>query len=176
MKSKLLMVVLLALLLTGLLPVSAQTSQSLTVFAASSLTDAFGEIATGFEAANPGVDVVFNFGGSSTLATQLSNGAPADIFASANTSQMTNAQKAGRIASTPAPRTFVKNRLVLIVPADNPANIQSLHDVANPGVKLVLAAPAVPVRDYTNAMLEKLAADPGYGACLQDCLSGQCRL
>ena len=147
----------------GLLPAVAQTSQSLIVFAASSLTDAFGELATGFEQANPGVDVIFNFAGSSTLVTQLSNGAPADIFASANTAQMTNALNDGRIATNPTPRTFVKNRLVLIVPADNPANIQSLRDVANPGVKLVLAASAVPVRDYTNAMLDKLAADPGFG-------------
>ncbi len=163
MKSKLLVVVLLALLVLGLLPAAAQTSQSLTVFAASSLTDAFSELATGFEAANPGVDINFNFAGSSTLATQLSNGAPADIFASANNLQMTNAQTAGRIATTSAPRTFARNRLVLIVPADNPANIQSLRDVANPGVKLVLAAPAVPVRTYTNTMLDKLAADPAYG-------------
>ena len=176
MKSKLLIVVLLALLLIGLLPVSAQTSQSLTVFAASSLTDAFSEIATAFEAANPGVEVIFNFGGSSTLATQLSNGAPADVFASANNSQMTNAAESRAHRLDAAPRTFVKNRLVLIVPADNPANIQSLHDLANPGVKLVLAAPAVPVRDYTDAMLEKLAADPGYGDAYQDRLSGERRL
>ena len=163
MKKKLSLVVLLALLLIGLLPVSAQTSQSLTVFAASSLTDAFGEIGTAFKAANPGTDVTFSFGSSSTLATQLANGAPADIFASANNSQMTVAQKANRIAATPAPRTFAKNRLVLIVPVANPANIQSLHDVANSGVKLVLAAAKVPVRDYTDAMLAKLAADPNYG-------------
>jgi molybdate transport system substrate-binding protein len=57
----------------------------------------------------------------------------------------------------------VKNRLVLIVPVDNPANIQSLHDLANEGVKLIVAAPDVPVRDYTNTMLDRLAADPGYG-------------
>ncbi|MEO8397417.1 MAG: molybdate ABC transporter substrate-binding protein, partial [Chloroflexota bacterium] len=122
MKQKLLIVILLALLLIGLVPASAQTSQSLTVFAASSLTEAFGEIATAFKAANPGTEVVFSFGGSSALATQLSNAAPADIFASANNSQMAVAQKAGRIAATPAPHTFAKNRLVLIVPADNPAN------------------------------------------------------
>ncbi len=167
MKQKLFIVVLLALLLIGLVPASAQTSQALTVFAASSLTDAFSELGTAFKAANPGTDVVFSFASSSALATQLSNAAPADIFASANNSQMTVAQKAGRIASTPAPSTFAKNRLVLIVPADNPANIQSLRDVANPGVKLVVAAPKVPVRDYTDAMLAKLAADPAYGDAYQ---------
>ena len=137
------------------------SSETLTVFAAASLTDAFEQIAQSFEAAHPGVDVVFNFGGSSTLATQLVEGAPADIFASANNTQMTVARDGERIGG-PA-RTFARNRLVLIVPADNPANIQSLRDLANPGVQLVLAAPGVPVRDYTDSMLTRMATDPGYG-------------
>ncbi len=149
------------LLLLPALSVRAQTSQTLTVFAAASLTDAFEDIASAFEAANPGVEVLFSFGGSSSLATQLAEGAPADVFASANNSQMRAAQEAGRIAGTP--RTFVKNRLVLIVPFDNPAGIQTLRDLANEGVQFVVAAPAVPVRDYTDAMLERLAADPTYG-------------
>lgn len=160
MKFRSTVVLLVVVLLLGLLPVSAQ-SQDLTVFAAASLTDAFTEISQLFTVEHPDVHVVFNFGGSSTLATQLADGAPADVFASANNKQMQVAQDAGRIAGKP--QTFVKNRLVLIVPADNPANVQSLRDLANPGVKLVLAAPAVPVRDYTDAMLEKLAADPNYG-------------
>ncbi|MBZ0300711.1 MAG: molybdate ABC transporter substrate-binding protein, partial [Anaerolineae bacterium] len=145
----------------GTLSVSAQSSQTLVVFAASSLTDAFEEIGTAFQAAQPGVKVLFSFGGSSALATQLAEGAPADVFASANTRQMQVAQEAGRISGSPL--TFAKNRLVLIVPADNPANIQSLRDLANPGVRLVVAAPAVPVRDYTDVMLDRLAADPNYG-------------
>lgn len=161
MKFRIVPVLLLVVLLLGLLPAAAQDGQSLTVFAASSLTDAFTEISSQFTAAHPGVEVVFNFGGSSTLATQLADGAPADVFASANAKQMQAAQDAGRIAGKP--QTFVKNRLVLIVPADNPAGIQSLRDLANAGVKLVLAAPGVPVRDYTDAMLEKLAADASYG-------------
>ena len=159
MKTKLL-VVLLALL--ALVPAQAQATQTLTVFAASSLTDAFTEISTAFEAEHPGVKVVFNFGGSSTLAAQLANGAPADVFASANAKQMQAAQDTGRIAGTPL--TFARNRLVLIVPVDNPAHIQTLSDLAAPGIKLVLAAPGVPVRDYADAMLTKLAADPDYGA------------
>lgn len=160
-RNKLILFVLALLLLGGLLPAGAQDAQNLTVFAASSLTDAFGEIAEQFKAEHAGVEVTFNFGGSSTLATQLSEGAPADVFASANNRQMTVAQDAKRIAGKPI--TFVKNRLVLIVPADNPANIQTLHDLANSGVKLVVAAEGVPVRDYTNTMLDRLAADPGYG-------------
>lgn len=160
MKSRIVSLFVLLLALSAL-SVSGQGSQTLTVFAASSLTDAFNEIALNFESANPGVDVVYNFGGSSTLSTQLADGAPADVFASANNTQMTNAVNNGRIAG--APRTFAKNRLVLVVPSDNPGGIGSLRDLANPGVKLVVAAPGVPVRDYTDAMLEKLAADPAYG-------------
>lgn len=150
---------LFALLGGGVL--QAQADQTLTVFAAASLTDAFEEIATAFEAAHPGVDVLFNFAGSSDLAAQLAEGAPADVFASANNRQMTAARDAGRVTTRPV--TFVKNRLVLIVPVENPANIAGLRDLANEGVLLVLAAPDVPVRDYTNTMLDRMAADPGYG-------------
>ncbi len=153
--------VLALLLLAGVAPVFGQDAPTLTVFAAASLTDAFTEIEAAFESAHPGVDVLYNFGGSSTLATQLSEGAPADVFASANNTQMNVARDAERIAGTP--RTFVKNRLVLIVPADNPAGITGLRDLANDGVLLVLAAPDVPVRDYTDTMLERLAANPAYG-------------
>lgn len=141
--------------------VSAQDARTLTVFAAASLTDAFEQIATDFEAANPGVDILFNFAGSSDLATQLSEGAPADVFASANARQLTVARDAGRIAGSA--RTFVKNRLVLIVPSDNPAEISGLGDLANEGVQLVIAAAGVPVRDYTDTLLSRLVADPAYG-------------
>ncbi len=150
---------LLLLSLAGI--TQAQSTQTLTVFAASSLTDAFNEIGNNFKTTHSGVDVVFNFGSSATLATQLTEGAPADIFASANAKQMQVAVDGKRIAGKP--RTFAKNRLILIVPADNPAKIETLHDVANAGVKLVIAAPKVPVRDYTDAMLTKLVADPNYG-------------
>ncbi len=152
---------LAVLILTVAGSVIAQESQTLTVFAASSLTDAFAEIGEGFKSAHRGVNVVFNFGSSATLATQLAEGAPADIFASANAKQMAFAIDARRIAGEP--RTFAKNRLVLILPADNPAKIESLHDLAKAGIKLVVAAPRVPVRDYTDAMIEKLLADPNYG-------------
>ncbi|MBX3065540.1 MAG: molybdate ABC transporter substrate-binding protein [Anaerolineae bacterium] len=129
--------------------------KTLTVFAASSLTDAFKEIADSFEAANAGVEVIFNFAASSALATQLKEAAPADVFASANMKQMDVVQKAGRIVGKPV--IFAHNRLILIVPSDNPAQITELADLANNGVKLVLAAPNVPVRDYTNTMLDRLA-------------------
>jgi molybdate transport system substrate-binding protein len=143
----------------------AQSGKTLTVFAASSLTDAFNEVKTQFEAANPGVTITYSFGASNTLATQLSQGAPADIFASANATQMNAAITAKRIAGKP--RTFAKNRLVLIVPVDNPAKIATLKDLAKPGIKLVLAAKGVPVRDYTETMLGKLAKLPDYGTDYQ---------
>src|SRR5579859_5781949 len=143
----------------------AQANKTLTIFAASSLTDAFNEIKSAFEQANPGVTVSYSFGASNTLATQLSQGAPADIFASANATQMTAAITAKRIAGKP--RTFAKNRLVLIVPTDNPAKIITLKDLAKPGIKLVLAAKGVPVRDYTETMLGKLVKIPDYGTDYQ---------
>lgn len=139
----------------------AQERQTIIVFAAASLTDAFEEAADAFEAANPGSAVVFNFAGSSDLAAQLAEGAPADVFASANVRQMNAARDAGRIDGIPA--IFARNRLVLIVPVDNPAGIATLDDLATPGVKLIVAAPDVPVRDYTDRLLERLAADPAYG-------------
>lgn len=158
---------ILAALLAVFLPVAssgtvqAQNHQTLTVFAAASLTDAFEEIGTAFQAEHPGVEVTFNFDGSSKLAAQLAEGAPADVFASANAAQMTAAYKAGRIA---APiRYFARNKLVIAVPASNPAGIQSLRDLAKPGVLLVVAAPGVPVRDYADKMLQQLAGVPDYG-------------
>lgn len=161
MKRRSFLAVLVVTLLLSFSAAFAQEPQTLTVFAAASLTDAFTEIEAAFESANPGVDVVYNFGGSSTLAAQLAEGAPADVFASANNTQINVARDAERIGSEPV--AFVKNRLVLIVPADNPASIASLDDLANSGIRLVFAAPSVPVRDYTDAMLDQLAADPSYG-------------
>lgn len=169
MKSRFIVALLLGLIVVsfGLWPAAAQENQTLTVFAAASLTDAFTEIADTFKSENPNVEIIFNFGGSSSLATQLvEGGAPADIFASANTKQMQVVVDGERIAGKPVP--FVRNRLVLIVPFENTANIESLRDLANERIKLVVAAPEVPVRDYTDAMLEKLAADPEYGEDYRD--------
>ncbi len=133
----------------------------LVVFAASSLTDAFTEIGQAFEAQNSGVKVSFNFASSSDLALQLSEGAQADVFASANQKQMDKANEAGRIAD--GIEIFATNRLVVIVPADNPAGIQAPIDLATEDIKLVLAAPDVPARDYAEEVLDKLSADPAYG-------------
>lgn len=141
--------------------VTAQQARELVVFAAASLTDAFDQIGAAYEAENPDVAVLFNFGGSSTLAAQIVQGAPADVFASANNTQMQAAFDAGHIVEPV--QTFARNRLVLIVPADNPAQIEILGDLANPGIRLILAAPEVPVRTYTDTMLARMAEHDNYG-------------
>ena len=109
-----------------------------------------------------GVKLTFSFGASSQLRAQLEQGAPADVFASADTVQMDNAVKANTIQGTPT--IFARNRLVVIVPAANPAGITTLADLAKPGLKFVTAGPEVPVGNYTRMMLEKMAADPQFGA------------
>ncbi len=135
----------------------------LTVFAAASLTDAFGEIGKNFEAAHPDVKVTFNFAGSQQLAQQLGQGAEADVFASANKKQMDVAVQAGRVVSGTA-QTFVRNRLVVVLPKENPAQITALPDLAKAGVKLVFADKAVPVGQYALDFLDKATTDGSLGA------------
>lgn len=158
MKAKLFFLFLILLLAGCGIGSGAAGSQDLTVFAASSLTDAFDELAEAFEAANPGVQVVLNFASSSQLAAQLREGAMADIYASANPVQMRAVIDAGRIeAGTETP--FVSNRLTIVVPADNPAGITALKDLANPGVQLILAVDGVPVREYADEIVAAMTAD-----------------
>jgi molybdate transport system substrate-binding protein len=135
---------------------------NLTVFAAASLTDAFGLVKQILEDANPDLTIEYNFAGSQQLATQLGEGAHADVFASANMSQMTTAQDAGRIESEPV--IVARNRLAIIVPSDNPAGVAQPADLANDGLKLVVANPDVPVGGYTLDILDKLSANPTFGA------------
>jgi molybdate transport system substrate-binding protein len=140
---------------------------TLNVFAAASLTDAFNEIGKQFAAEHAGSDVVFNFAGSNQLATQLTQGAPADVFASANKTQMQAAIDSGRIVSG-TQETFVRNRLVVVTPADNPAQLAGLQDLTKPGIKIVLAAKEVPVGQYALDFLDKAEADGGLGAGYKD--------
>ena len=136
---------------------------TLNVFAAASLTNAFGEIGANFAAAHPGTEVIFNFAGSNQLATQIAEGAPADLFASANGTQMKVAIESGRIISG-TQQTFARNRLVVITPSDNPAGLTGLPDLATPGLKLVFAASEVPVGQYSLDFLDKAEADGSLGA------------
>jgi len=140
---------------------------TLTVFGAASLTDAFTEIGQNFEAAHLGVTVVFNFGASNQLAQQIDQGAPADVFASANKAQMEVVIQSGRVISG-TQQTFVKNRLVVVFPKDNPGKISTLEDLAHPGLKMVLAAKEVPVGQYSLDFLDKAAAEASLGASFKE--------
>jgi molybdate transport system substrate-binding protein len=123
----------------------------LVVSAAASLTDAFTDIGSAFEDANEGVTVTFNFGPSDGLAAQINEGAPVDVFASASPTWMDAVQDEGPGVSG---RTdFARNALAVIVPADNPAGIESIDDLAEDGVQLVLAAEGVPAGDYAREIL-----------------------
>ena len=133
----------------------------LTIFTAASLTEAFKEMGDNIEQANPGTKVTFNFAGSPTLRTQLAQGARADVFASADEPNMQGAQKEGTIASEP--RLLVRNQLVAIVPAANPAQVIRLQDLAKPGVKLVLTNKEVPVGNYSRQALAKMSQDAAFG-------------
>jgi molybdate transport system substrate-binding protein len=159
---------LIPLLLAGCAPAAypAPTtgeSRTLTVFAAASLTDAFTEIGIRFEAAHPGVKVSFNFAGSQTLRTQLEEGAAADVFASANHTEMDNAVRAGLLQEADV-HDFVTNELLVILPADNPAGLVELKDLARDGVKIVLGTDTVPAGKYARQLLENMSQDAAFGA------------
>ena len=119
----------------------------LTILAAASLTNVFPQIATHEH---------YSFGGSNTLAAQIRQGVPADVFASANTSLPFQLYDAGLVEK---PVIFTRNQLTLIVPKTNPAHIHSVLDLRKPGVKLVVGAVGVPVGDYTRTVLHNLGAD-----------------
>jgi molybdate transport system substrate-binding protein len=150
---------------------SAGQTRELIVFAAASLTEAFDEVAHQFEVRNPGVTVVLNLAGSQQLAHQLSQGAPADLFASADENQMAAVITTGRVSSG-SQEHFAANKLTLIFPADNPAGLHTLSDLARPGLKLVLAAPAVPAGHYAGLMFDLAAADPGFGPIFKERVLG----
>ena len=127
---------------------SSGQETTLRVSAAASLTHSFDELARTFEAAHPGVKVSMNYGGSSGLVQQLTEGAPADVFASADRKNMQNLTDAGLAAGEPT--VFATNVLTLAVPADNPADITSFRDVVDKDVKLVTCAPEVPCGSATQ--------------------------
>lgn len=140
---------------------------ALTVFAAASLSDVFEEMGGEFEAAHSGVRVVFNFAGSQQLAQQLAQGAPGDVFASANVEQMGAVVESGRIGAG-APRTFARNRLAVVAAPGNPAGVRALEDLAQPGVRLVLADAAVPAGRYALTFLDRAAEDDALGMAFRE--------
>jgi molybdate transport system substrate-binding protein len=134
---------------------------TLNVFAAASLREAFTVIGKRFEDENH-VVVRFNFAGADMLANQIVQGAPADLFASANEAWAKFLEEKGELGS--APQVFALNRLVIIVPKANPATIRSPRDLAGPGVRLVLEAPTVPLGKYARDAFKAMGSDPAYGA------------
>jgi len=141
---------------------AANHPRTLQVFAAASLSDAFTEIGRQFELQHPGLSVRFNFAGSQQLATQLEQGASADLFASADERWMSHVRENGLLAGETS--IFAHNRLVVIVPRTNPARIQRLQDLARGGIKLVLGADAVPMGHYSRTVLRNLSRDPAFDA------------
>jgi molybdate transport system substrate-binding protein len=120
---------------------SPARSGSITVFAASSLKEAFTTLGQQFEAANPGTKVTFSFGASSTLATQITSGAPADVFASASPKNMTQVVSAGDATGS---TNFVKNVMEIAVPPANPGHVTGVADLGKSSVKVALCQPQVP--------------------------------
>lgn len=125
---------------------------TVTVFAAASLKATFTRLGRTFEASHPGTAVAFNFAGSQALAEQITQGAPADAFASANEASMAAVTGAGLAAGQARP--FATNTLTIAVPPDNPAAVATFADLARPGLKLVVCAPAVPCGAATLTLEE----------------------
>ena len=147
---KVVVLALSLLLLAGCGGGDGSKKQTLTVLAAASLTTSFTEIGRQFEAAHPGVRVRFSFGGSSDLASQVQAGAPADVFASADTRTM------DKLGTTARDRQdFASNTLEIAVPPGNPARVRSLADLARPGLKLVVCAPEVPCGSAARAVAQR---------------------
>ncbi len=131
--------------------------QTLTVFAAASLKGAFTEIGNQFEAEFEGVTVKFNFAGSSDLVAQIQQGAPADVFASADTKNMDIAYSANVLDGRPL--DFATNTLEIVTPPGNPAGVDSLDDLAAPGIKVVLCAEQVPCGSAAQKVEEASGLD-----------------
>ena len=121
---------------------AAKPTGTVVVFAATSLTDVFNAIGAQFEKANPGVSVKFNYNGSSSLATQINQGAPADVFASASPKNMTTVTDEKMTSTTP--KDFAANSGEIMVEAGNPKNVKSVADLANSSLNVVTCAPEVP--------------------------------
>jgi molybdate transport system substrate-binding protein len=120
---------------------SSSLSGTITVFAAASLTEVFNRLGTEFHTAHPGVTVVFSYGASDVLATQINQGAPADVFAAASTTTMSTVVTAGNASD---PRTFATNVLEIATPPANPAGVTQLSDLSRSGVKLAVCQAQVP--------------------------------
>jgi molybdate transport system substrate-binding protein len=175
--------VLVAGLLTGVVGCSsnsepAQASGKIVVMAAASLKSAFTKIGQQFKTDNPGSSVDFEFAGSSELATQLTQGASADVFASADTAQMDTVAKAGLLAGDPA--KFASNSLVIVTAPGNPKKIGSFGDLTKPGLSVVICQKPVPcgsatqrIEDSSGLHLNPVSEEPSVADVLNKVTSGQ---
>lgn len=156
----------------------ATVDGNITVFAAASLKAPFTKLGSAFEAAHPGVKVAFVFAGSSDLVTQITAGAPADVFASADTTNMTKVTSAGDNAGNPV--NFATNVLEIATPPGNPAGIRSFADLARRGTKVVVCAPQVPcgaatkkVQDATGTTISAVSEEQSVTDVLGKVISGE---
>ena len=163
---RLLLVAALLLSLAGCATPTEPQQQTVTVFAAASLTESFEQIATAFEEANPDVDVVFNFGGSSGLATQIVEGAPADVFAAASPATMATVTDAA--LTTGDPVAFATNVLQIAVAGGNPGGIATLEDFANPDSLIAVCAVEVPCGAATATLFTEAGITPSVDTYEQD--------
>jgi molybdate transport system substrate-binding protein len=129
-----------------------EISGTIQVFAAASLTEVFTDLGKQFEKDHPGTTVVFQFAASSALATNIDQGDKADVFASAAAGNMQTVVDAGNASD---PKTFAKNEMEIAVPTDNPGNVDSLDDLAKPGVKVALCQPQVPCGKTAQQVFSK---------------------
>jgi len=138
---------------------------TLNVFAAASLKESFNVIAARYTRTHPNIMIKLNFAGSQILEQQIASGAPADVFASADQTNMQKAVDAGLVGNS---QVFVKNKLTVIIPAANPGNINSLKDLSRKGVKIDIGAPAVPAGKYSLQVLARMAQSSNYGPAYEN--------
>jgi molybdate transport system substrate-binding protein len=142
---------------------------TLNVFAAASLTESFNQIAKQYQTAHPNIKIRYNFNGSQLLVQQIINGAPADVFASADLANMKKASDANVVSNS---EVFAQNKLVVILPVGNPGNITSLKDLAKKGIKIDIEAPAVPAGKYSLQVLDNMAKSADYGPAYISAVKG----
>jgi molybdate transport system substrate-binding protein len=159
-------------------PSAAHPSHAIVVFAAASLKSVFTTIGEQFKTENPGTTIDFSFAGSSELATQLTQGATADVFASADAPQMGNVAKAGLLAGNPV--DFASNTLVIVTAPGNPRQVHNFADLNEPGLRLVVCQQPVPcgtaaqhVEDSTGVHLDPVSEEPSVTDVLNKVTTGE---
>jgi molybdate transport system substrate-binding protein len=138
------------------------TAVDLTIFAAASLAGVLADVKEAYSASHPGTTLAISTDSSAALATQIEQGAPADLFLSADMKTPAKLVRDGFSAGEPV--TFARNKLTIVAPADNPAGVSSPADLAKPGLKVIAAGEEVPITKYARQLVANLAKEPGYPA------------